>query len=178
MSYFDDAMIRLAPIEGGYANDPRDPGGQTAPGGLTEKVARAYGYTGEMRTMPRAEVVRIVRAEFWDMLRLDEVSQMSPAVAFELFECNYNLPYGKAVSFLQTTLNALNNDGRLYPDLSVDGAIGSRTLSALGTYLRLSRRGDREAVLLRALNSLQCAHYLQGKERFVYGWILNRVKVE
>lgn len=178
MSEFAKAFARLRPIEGGHVNDPRDPGGDTAAGGLTEKVARAYGYKGPMSSMPATEVERIAKAEFWDMLRLDEVAAMSFEVAFELFEANYNLPFGRAATFLQTALCALNKGGTLYPDVACDGHVGPRTVSALRAYLEPSRLKDRETVLLRALNSLQCVHYLGGNEAFVYGWILNRVRLE
>ena len=38
---------------GAYTNDPGDSGGPTR-WGITEKVAKANGYTGDMRDLPRA----------------------------------------------------------------------------------------------------------------------------
>ena len=177
MSYFAEAFAKLRLIEGGHVNDPRDPGGDTAAGGLTEKVARAYGYRGPMSSMPAAEVERIAKAEYWDMLRLDEIAAISEDVAFELLESNYNMGGSIVGRNFQYALNALNKGGTLYPDLEVDGHIGPRTVQAFATLLR-NRKSDGETVMLRALNSLQCVRYLGGKEDYVFGWILNRVRLE
>jgi lysozyme family protein len=79
-------------------------------------------------------------------------------------------------------LNALNSQGRHYPDVSVDGNIGSKTIDALRIYL--TKRGkDGETVMLHTLNFQQGADYLRqaaetiGKEDFFFGWVLNRVKL-
>lgn len=50
---FDTAFDRLLGNEGGYVNNPADPGGETN-WGVTVAVARASGYTGAMRDMTRA----------------------------------------------------------------------------------------------------------------------------
>ena len=42
--------------EGGYSNHPADKGGATR-WGVTEAVARAHGFRGDMRAFPRAEAV-------------------------------------------------------------------------------------------------------------------------
>ena len=58
--------------------------------------------------------------------------------------------------------------------------MGPSTLKALNAYL--TKRGTQgELVLLRALNCLQGAFYIELVERrykdevFIYGWLLNRV---
>ena len=48
-----DALIER---EGGYSNHPADKGGPTC-FGITEAVARAHGYAGAMRNLPRDEAV-------------------------------------------------------------------------------------------------------------------------
>ena len=45
--------------EGGYANHPADKGGATC-FGITEAVARAHGYTGGMRDLPRDEAAAMI----------------------------------------------------------------------------------------------------------------------
>ena len=52
-----DALIER---EGGYVNHPADRGGPTC-FGITEAVARAHGYRGAMRQLPRDEAVAIYR---------------------------------------------------------------------------------------------------------------------
>lgn len=48
---FDQAFGQLIKHEGCYVNDARDNGGETNYG-ITVAVARAQGYTGDMRQMP------------------------------------------------------------------------------------------------------------------------------
>ncbi|HCA7143909.1 TPA: hypothetical protein MX248_005832, partial [Klebsiella michiganensis] len=79
-------------------------------------------------------------------------------------------------------LSALNMQGKLYPDLNPDGAIGNITVAALKSYLAV-RGKDGEATLLKALNCSQGARYLelaearQANETFLYGWIKERVSL-
>lgn len=65
-------------------------------------------------------------------------------------------------------------------DIAIDGKIGPATIGALKAFL--AKRGkDGETVLMRALNSLQGARYLELTEKreknetFTFGWMLNRV---
>ncbi|HUG46231.1 MAG TPA: glycosyl hydrolase 108 family protein, partial [Sphingomicrobium sp.] len=50
--------------EGGYVNHPSDRGGPTNYG-ITEAVARAHGYQGSMRRLPREEAVAIYKRLYW-----------------------------------------------------------------------------------------------------------------
>ena len=60
---FDEAFDRLIGHEGGYSDHPSDPGGKTQ-FGITEAVARAHGFTGDMRTLTRDEAKRIYRVDY------------------------------------------------------------------------------------------------------------------
>ena len=57
---FVDLIDPLLDREGGYVNHPSDRGGPTAYG-ITQAVARANGYYGPMRALPREEAVAIYR---------------------------------------------------------------------------------------------------------------------
>jgi lysozyme family protein len=179
MQAFDDAIAKLAPIEGGYINDPADSGGETN-FGITVAVARAFGYYDPMRDMPRDVAVHIYRKRYWDALTLDLVALLAPAVALELFDSAVNCGPDLAAKWLQRSLNVLNAGATLYPDVTADGRVGPMTIAALREYL--GKRGPEGiTVLLRALNALQGAFYIglaesrPTDERFVYGWLLQRV---
>jgi lysozyme family protein len=166
-------------IEGGYSDDPSDSGGKTN-WGITEKVARDYGYKGDMSEIPRGTAIRIVELFFWNPLNLDTIEQMSEPLAYELLDTAVNQGVYRAGEYLQRCLNALNNQAKHYDDLNIDSIVGPKTLRALGQYL--SRRGlDGEEVLLRSINALQGAFYIslterrQKDERFLFGWMKNRV---
>lgn len=166
--------------EGGYVNDPSDSGGETM-FGITVKVARANGYKGNMRDMPRAVAFDIYALAYWDALNLDQIEVRSALIAEELADTSVNLGAGQAAEFFQRSLNALNNGGALYPDIAVDRSIGRGTLAAFDAFLK-NRSPNAVTIMLRALNSLQGAFYIGLAERrakdekFLAGWLLNRVK--
>lgn len=180
-NHFRLAWQTLVGIEGGYTNHPSDPGGETNHG-VTALVARAHGYTGDMRRLPKSRAERIAKLEYWDPLRLDEVADLSYPIAYELFDTNFNLFPLFAGRALQRSLNLLNQEGQQYGDVVVDGRIGPATIAALEKYLK--RRGwEGETVLLRCLNGLQLAEYARqcevnpAKEAFFFGWVRERVKI-
>lgn len=182
MSKFYEFVNKVIKIEGGYANDPNDSGGETN-WGITVAVARAFGYTGPMRDMTRQQASEIYKARFWDSMRLDDVAAISPQIALELFDSGVNVGTGRAAQWFQTSLNAFNQEGTWYRDIAVDGRIGPMTLAAFREYMTRRARMQGERVMLRALNALQGHFYVdlsqrrQKDESFVYGWILNRVEI-
>ncbi len=166
-------------VEGGYVNDPSDSGGETN-WGITKRVALKNDYTGAMRDMPKSLASEIYVKRYWDALALDQVEHLSDIVAAELIDTGVNQGVGRAAETLQRALNALNNMGKLYNDIKIDGDIGPATLSALKKYL--AKRGkEGEIVLHRGLNVLQGAFYFdlterrQKDEKYLYGWLNNRV---
>lgn len=172
-----DALIER---EGGYVNHPADRGGPTC-WGITEAVARAHGYAGAMRQMPRSDAVAIYRRLYWLRPRFDEVAKRSAAVAAELFDTGANMGPTVAATFLQRALTALNRNGKDFPDLTPDGRIGATTLAALDAYFAVRGKAAGETVLLKALEALQGERYLRLAERrpaneaFLYGWLANRI---
>ena len=176
----DELIDALIEREGGYSNHPSDRGGPTNYG-ITEAVARAHGYSGSMRNLPREEAAAIYRRLYWLRPRFDQVAKRSKKVAGELFDTGVNMGPAVAATFLQRALSALNRDRKDYPDLVPDGRIGAATLSALDTFLQIRGKAGGEAVLLRALDALQGERYIRLAERrpaneaFLYGWLANRL---
>ena len=176
----DRLIDGLIEREGGYVNHPADRGGPTNYG-ITAAVARANGYSGAMRDMPRAEAEAIYRRLNWTRPGFDAVSAVSERVAAELFDTGVNMGPAVAVTFLQRALTALNRGGQDYPDLVPDGRAGPTTLNALRAFFAVRGKGLGETVLLRALEALQGERYLRLAERrpaneaFLYGWLANRI---
>lgn len=166
--------------EGGYVDHPDDKGGPTC-FGITEAVARAHGYAGAMKQLPRDTAVSIYRRLYWLRPRFDEIAKHSARIAGELFDTGVNMGPAVAVTFLQRALTALNRSGKDFPDLTPDGRIGSATLGALDRFLTVRAKGIGETVLMRALEALQGERYLRLAERrpaneaFLYGWLANRI---
>ena len=114
MTDVDPLIDGLIEREGGYVDHPADKGGPTC-FGITEAVARAHGYVGSMRQLPREEAVAIYTRLYWLRPRLDEVGKRSARLAAELFDTGVNMGPAVAATFLQRALTALNRNGRDYP---------------------------------------------------------------
>src|SRR6185369_16555833 len=121
---------------------------------------RENGYAGAMATMTRDQAKAIYRAKYWAKVGLYLIAPLSEKIAEELLDTGVNMGTGTAGIFLQRALNALNGQGKDYPDILVDGGIGPGTAAALKALL--AKRGTTgEAVILKALNCLQGARYIE-----------------
>jgi lysozyme family protein len=114
MSAYDDAFDALMGNEGGYVNNPADPGGETM-WGVTFRVARENGYTGAMRDLPRETAKQIAKSQYWDPSHCDE---LDARVAFQVFDTAYN--GGQPIKWLQQAVGAVP-----------DGVFGPATREAL-----------------------------------------------
>lgn len=177
MKLIDELIDR----EGGYVSHPDDRGGPTA-FGITQAVARAFGYTGLMRDFKRDMAVAIYTRKYINAPGFDKVLTLSPAIGEEMIDTGVNMGESIPGPWLQRILNALKQQGQAFPDLVVDGQLGPATMAALSALL--SKRGKQgELAIVRALNCLQGARYLeitearQANESFYFGWLVNRVVI-
>ena len=166
--------------EGGYVDNAADKGGPTC-FGIIEAVARAHGYRGAMRQLPRSEAAAIYERLFWLRPRLDEIAKRSTRVAAELFDAGVNMGPAVAITFLQRALTALNRNGTDYADLTPDGRVGPATLAALDGFFAKRRIVAGETVLQRTIEPLQGERYVRLAERrpaneaLLYGWLANHI---
>ena len=98
-------------------------------------------------------------------------------IADELFESSINLGVPAASEILQRTINLLNRNARFYPDILVDGIIGTQTLAALNK----SIAANEEKLLFNLLNFYQAKRYIEIMERdhsqeIFIGWF-NRIEI-
>lgn len=166
--------------EGGYINDGDDSGGATKYG-ITESTARRNGYYGEMQDLPLALAQDIYAREYFYNASLDMLSPISKAITEEVFDAGINCGIATAIEFLQRALNALNNRQEYYPDIVVDGIMGSKTQQALIDFLDKRRNMRGEAVLYNLINCLQGAYYVElvekreKDEKWIFGWASHRL---
>lgn len=165
--------------EQGFVDDPDDSGGATN-WGITEAVARDWGYTGDMRALPRELARTIYEHRYIVGPGFDQVAQLSPVIAEEMIDTGVNMGPSRPSEMLQRWLNGFNDRGSKYGDLFVDADIGKHTLDALRAFLEW-RGKEGEAVLAMALNCTQGVRYLEiaenreSQEKFLYGWMRTRV---
>ena len=124
---FEQAFDKMIGHEGGYANYPSDPGGETM-FGVTKNVARANGYDGSMRDLPRETAKAIYRKQYWDAIKAD---QLPEALRFHVFDAAVNSGVGQAVKWLQRVAGT-----------TADGVLGPMTLAAVALL-----NGDRAAAM-------------------------------
>lgn len=178
---FNPVIDEVLANEGAYVNHPDDVGGPTH-WGITEKTARDYGYTGDMKDFTRNQAYTILEKNYWYLPGFDKVNALSPALALELCDTGTNMGPVTGIKWLQRWLNVYNQQGRYYADISVDGKIGPGTLAALSAFLKL-RGPEGDAVLVTSINCSQGQRYLElaesknGNESFIYGWIKNRIRL-
>lgn len=176
---FDAIIEGILAREGGYTNNSADRGGETIYG-ITAAVARANGYKGPMRTLPRELAKDIYVNRYITQPGFAELMPISDRIADEVVDTGVNMGPAVATLFLQQALNGLNSNGQDYPDVVEDGECGAQTRSALTRFL-FKRGREGEAVMLKALNCLQGARYISlartraANETFLYGWLRTRV---
>lgn len=174
---YEKVIDHVVDLEGLYGNDPFDSGGQTKYG-ITEAVARANGYTGSMKDLPQQVAKDIYASEYIRKPKFDLVYDVDQVLGLDLIDFGINQGTATSAKMLQRWLNALNDGQKYYPDQTVDGKIGPSTLSQLKQFIK--QRGSQD-ILLLGVRCSQGTHYLEisekypKNERFLYGWIKNRV---
>jgi lysozyme family protein len=167
---FDDILADVLRNEGGFVDDPNDAGGATN-WGITEAVARANGYTGPMKDLPKAKALEIYRGKYIVAPGFGLVGNVSMPIAAELVDTGVNMGPSVAGKFLQRALNGLGNGA-----LAVDGNVGPATIAALKAFL-VKRGAEGERRLLALLNAQQGVKYLELAEgraqnrTFLFGWL-------
>lgn len=109
---FDAIISRVLANEGGYTNNPNDPGGETN-FGISK---RAYPQLN-IATISRADAVEIYRRDFWVRIHGDELPQ---AVAYQALDAAVNHGIDTTVRMLQRALGVAD-----------DGHFGPVTLAAV-----------------------------------------------
>ncbi len=170
--------------EGGYVNDPDDAGAETYKGisrrfhpgwpgwVIVDRLKSMSNFPECLKDEPSLEplVETFYKQEFWDKFQGDQIKDQS--VASELFDTSVNMSKSRAVKFLQISLNRLNRNQKLFPDMVEDGQLGPGTLNSLSIYLT----NDDAFLLVKMMNVLQGMHYIDymGKspkqEKYCRGW--------
>ena len=162
-------------IEGGYSNNPADPGGETNHG-VTVQVARDAGYTGPMRELPKEFAQQIYARDYIERPNFHRVISMSPAVGEKLVDAGVNAGPGRSARWFQQSLNHLSRGGADFHLVAVDGQIGAQSLAAYQALERKRGRVKACELTLKLLDAQQGAHYMSlNKPMFIVGWADNRL---
>lgn len=120
---FDECLKLVLKSEGGFVNNPNDPGGMTNLG-VTRNTWEAWvgraSSEKEMKSLTPELVAPLYKRKYWDAIRGDELPD---GVDYCVFDMAVNSGVGRAVKFLQEIVGT-----------TVDGAIGPKTLAATRAY--------------------------------------------
>lgn len=105
-THFERAFIALIGDEGGYVNDPRDPGGETK-FGISK---RAYP-SENIKSLTLERAKQIYHRDYWQSCMCDEFSY---AAGYLLFDAAVNMGVGTAIQLMQEALDVVA-DGRIGP---------------------------------------------------------------
>ena len=99
-------------VEGGFVDDANDPGGATR-FGITEAVARDYGYKGAMAQLPKSLAVEILQVQYVEKPGFMPLVAIDPALAHEVIDSGVNAGTRRPSCWFQEGLNAYNNRGSI-----------------------------------------------------------------
>jgi lysozyme family protein len=170
-------------VEGGYVNNPKDPGGETNHG-VTIAVAQqhkadlqsTYNWDGTMKNLSQDMAADIYYKDYVLKPGFVPFADVSPAVTEKLVDAGVNTGPSRPSRWLQESLNSFSRDGKDYPKIQVDGKVGAGTLQAYKS-LRI-KRGKVEAckLMLKSIDGKQTNYYLSlNMPEFTTGWITNRI---
>ena len=150
---FDRCLSEVLQHEGGWVDDPHDPGGATMRG-ITIGTFRAWKGRGvtkaELRAITDADLRAIYHQKYWDAVRGDDLPAGLDLVAFD---AAVNSGPSRGAKWLQTALG-----------VAADGRIGPATIAA-------ARKAQPEAVIDRATSArLAWLRTLPTWGRFGKGW--------
>jgi lysozyme family protein len=154
VSYFEQAITTTLQHEGGYVNDPHDPGGETRYG-ISKRAFPGV----DIKALTLDQAKAIYHASYWDK---GAHLIKHYGIAAKYFDLCVNAGVSRASKWLQEASDMLG------AALTIDGRVGPATSEWVNRY-------PHPEALLCALKGLAFNHYVSlGKPRFLAGW-LNRL---
>ena len=97
-------LAAVVALEGGYVDHPNDPGGATN-WGITERVARQNGFTGEMRNLTKGQAKDIYERQYVARPGFLPLVEIDPAVAEEVVDTGVNMGPARPTRFFRQAVN-------------------------------------------------------------------------
>ena len=159
MSKFDEIIEVVLEHEGGYVNDPKDPGGETNFG-----IAKRSHPDVDIKNLTKEGAKEIYREVYWDKNKVESLPEELWHIYFDM--C-VNQGKSRAVKIIQRAVNGKGGS------LDVDGGMGPMTIAAIGkSRVELDR--------VRAYRVKYYSDLVTKKpdlERFYFGWFKRALEV-
>lgn len=124
-------------VEGEYSNDKNDPGGETR-FGIIKEEARKWGYTGDMRKLPKEKAIEIYKKDYIEKFKIDKIDHLGKKLA--VFDVCVNSG-NRGVKLTQRVVNKIyihkkellqnNKEINNILPLAEDGIMGQKTIDAV-----------------------------------------------
>ena len=154
---FDDIIEVVLHHEGGYVNDPKDPGGETNFG-----IAKRSHPDVDIKNLTEEGAKEIYKEHYWDRNKVEDLPENLRHIYFDM--C-VNQGRSRAVRIMQRAANAKG------ANLKVDGGMGPKTIAAMDG-VELDR--------VRAYLVKYYADLVTRKpdlEKFYFGWFRRALEV-
>ena len=154
---FDDIIEVVLHHEGGYVNDPDDPGGETNFG-----IAKRSHPDVDIANLTKDGAKEIYKEHYWDR---NKVEGLPEDLRHLYFDMCVNQGRGRAVKIMQRAANAKG------ADLVVDGGMGPKTIAAM------------DGVELQRVRAYRVKYYADlvtrkpDLEKFYFGWFRRALEV-
>ena len=154
---FEDIIEIVLEHEGGYVNDPKDPGGETKYG-----IAKRSNPDVDIKNLTKEQAKEIYFDNYWLPSRVPQVPDKLKHIYFDM--C-VNMGKSRAVKILQESANSKGKN------ISVDGGMGPTTLKAI------------KNVELERVRAYRVKYYVDliGRkpdlEKFYFGWFRRSLEV-
>ncbi|MEI8115647.1 MAG: glycosyl hydrolase 108 family protein [Bacteroidia bacterium] len=170
MADFNKAYRLILANEGGYVNDPQDPGGETYKGIARKKQPDWIGWiiVDAMKKQPnfpisldsnqnlQTEIQRFYKVVFWDKIGGDQINDQE--VAHSIFDFAVNSGVSTSIGLAQQVVGA-----------NCDGVIGPKTIQAINSF-----QPDH---FIAAFTVEKCRKYIAickkrpDSRKYFFGWI-------
>ena len=142
-SNFEAALAHVLKSEGGYVNNPADPGGMTNLGCTKAVWEEFVGHPvseTDMRELTPADVAPLYKRKYWDKVAGDD---LPAGLDYCVFDAAINSGPGRAAKWLQEVAG-----------VKADGSIGPATLKAIDAFSPLEIIAQYNDKRLQFLESL------------------------
>lgn len=163
-------------LEGGYSNNPKDPGGETNHG-ITIAVARESGYMGSMKDLPKEIAQEIYIDNYIVKPGFLPIVELQPALAHKLIDAGVNAGTTRSSRWFQQSLNALSRGGRDFPQINPDGKVGPATVRTYESLVKVRGKVKACELTLKLMDAYQAMHYVGlNMHDFTVGWVDHRIQ--
>ena len=149
---FETAIAFVLSEEGGYSNDPNDPGGETNFG-----ISKRAHPNVDIKNLTQDEAESIYKYLYWDACRCES---LPPKLAIIVFDSAVNQGVGTAIKMLQASIGTIQ-----------DGIVGPATIER-------ANATDENTIITKFITE-RVLHYTLSSSFLLYGrgWISRTMRV-